>query len=69
MIQYSLQFCLKLLDIAGRKMRIHKIGSYPYGDFSHIFALVCTQIYVIIHPTIKNNTEKQTLSLSIRKLI
>ena len=32
--------------------------SLLYGDFSHIFALVCTQIHVIIHPTIKKNTEK-----------
>ena len=24
-------------------------------DFSHIFGLVCTQIHVIIHPTIKKN--------------
>ena len=29
-----------------------------YGDFSHIFAIVCSQIHVIIHPTIKKNTVK-----------
>ena len=55
---------MKLVDIKGRKTHIRKIGI-----INQIFGLVCTQIHVIIHPTIKKNTEKQTWSLSIRKLV
>ena len=66
-LQCSLQFCVKLVDIAGCKMRIRKIGIINLMVILITFlALFVQQIHVIIHPTIKKNTEKQTLSLSIR---
>ena len=57
-VQCSLQFCGKLVDIACRKIQIRKIRIIN-GDFSHIFVLVYTKIHVIIHSTIKKNTEKR----------
>ena len=49
---------MELVDIAGRKIQICIIGIINLMVILVIFALVCTQIHVIIYPTIKKNTEK-----------
>ena len=60
LVQCSLQFCVKLVDIAGRKIQIRKIGLINLMVILVIFlSLFVHKIHVIIHPTIKKNTEKQ----------
>ena len=68
-VQCSLQFCLKLVDIAGRKIQILKIGIINFMVILVIFLTLFVRNTCNYTSYNSENIEKQKFSLFIRKFV